>query len=166
MSRPTLTFGILPPNPPPLDLKTYLPNYLFLRSLQRNWSLNGLVHLPVSRPCFEGKLAGGEHYFEQRVPGHPFPVISICFFVSLAINIEHPIIYSSPSTHFTGTSIFVFFHSIPDVLPLEVEDLIISTSEKFDVDLRDFITFLDFFCEDYHCSISPPLESDTSPLEE
>ena len=52
---------------PPLDLDRHLPNYLLVRSFQKNWSLGALVHIPVPRPALRD-IAASDHYFEWRVP--------------------------------------------------------------------------------------------------
>ena len=130
MSVPIPQFDALPLRVPVLNLHTHITNYLFTRSIQRNWSLNGLTHIPFSRPTLDHNIAGGEHYFEQRVPGNPFPVISVCFLVCVAIDIEKPIISHGPSSRFPGISIIISSYTIPDYLPLTVEDIIAGFAES------------------------------------
>ena len=76
---------ITPSAPPLLDLKDNLNNYLLFRSFQKNFSDLALTHIPVYRPGFNGSLVAGDHYFDFRVKGIPYPVISITFYISPSI---------------------------------------------------------------------------------
>jgi hypothetical protein len=76
---------------PPLNLTSHLTNYLLLRSFQLNFSKDTLTHIPVYRPAFNNTLVAGDHHFEFRVPGIPYPVISVTFYCSPNITIPIPL---------------------------------------------------------------------------
>src|SRR5579864_5048431 len=49
MSRPSTIYNPLPVPTPPIDHAAHLNNYYLLRSFQKNWSFDSLVHLSVPR---------------------------------------------------------------------------------------------------------------------
>src|SRR5579864_4681392 len=102
MSRSSHTFNPLPVPTPPIDHTAHINNYYLLRSFQKNWSLDSLVHLSVPRHAFN-QLAAGEHYFEWRVAGNPFPIVSVCFIACPALESATPITYSHLATRFKGS---------------------------------------------------------------
>src|SRR5579864_685062 len=166
MSRPSHTFNPLPIPTPPIDHTAHINNYYLLRSFQKNWSLDSLVHLSVPRHAFN-QLAAGEHYFEWRVAGNPFPIVSVCFIACPALEGPTPITYSHLASRFKGLSLYVIYHTIPDYLPCFIEDAIHELGDSLDIPTSPFITFLDEFINDFYCPISPiqppkpldPLES-------
>jgi hypothetical protein len=89
---------VTPLSIPPLNLETHLPNYLLLRSFQLNFSKDALTHLPVYHPGFNNTLVAGDHYFEFRVPGIPYPVISLTFYCSPNITLPLPLTTSCAGT--------------------------------------------------------------------
>src|SRR5258708_28641932 len=72
MTAPRYSYSALPPNPPTLNLTSHSPNYLLLRSLQKNWTYRSLIHIPIYHPAIG--LVAGDHYFEWRVTANPAPV--------------------------------------------------------------------------------------------
>src|SRR5579864_7514975 len=84
MSFQPSSYNPLPLPVPPIDHTSHINNYCLLRSFQKNWSLDSLVHLNVPRPALN-QLAAGEHYFEWRTAGNPFPVVSICFITCVRV---------------------------------------------------------------------------------
>jgi hypothetical protein len=106
---------------PPLNLTSQLTNYSLLRSFQLNFSKDTLTHLPVYRPAFNNTLVAGDHYFEFRVPGIPYPVISVTFYCSPNITIPIPLV-TSCSGLCSRQEVHYFFHSIPEFVPSAVEE--------------------------------------------
>ena len=149
------SFGTLPPNPPPLNLISHSPNYLLLRSFQKNWTRNSLIHISCYRPVFD--LVAGDHYFEWRVPGNPNPVCSFLLVCAPSITVTKPIVYSAPSANFTGTSCFLFCNIPPIELPTYIEEAILSIGADFDSDISPFVDTLQEFLDDFHRPLSPPI---------
>jgi hypothetical protein len=102
---------VTPSNPPPLNLTTYLNNYLLFRSFQLNFSKGALTHLPVYCPAFNYTFVAGNHYPEYRVPGIPYPVISV-----MNIDFSRRILFSF-SDIFTLSPIPFYCHELKFCLP-------------------------------------------------
>jgi hypothetical protein len=147
---------VTPLSAPPLNLTTHLTNYLLLRSFQLNFSQDGLTHLPVYRPAFENTLVAGDHYFEYRVKGIPYPVISLTFYCSPNITLPLPLTSSCGGSTCAKKEIHCFYHTIPDTLPSAVEDLILDYAQDFGYNLVPFIIVLDSFIESFQRPVSPP----------
>jgi hypothetical protein len=60
MSHTHLLARVTPASLPPLNLTTYLNNYLLLRSFQLNFSKGTLTHLSVYHPAFNNTLVAGD----------------------------------------------------------------------------------------------------------
>ena len=158
--------GVLPANPPPLDLTAFINNYYLLRSFQKNWSSRELLHITVPRPALRD-IAAGEHYFEWRIPGNPKPVVAVTLFACPAINSSNPFCFSNTSPRFDRKSIYVFYHTIPSYIPIFVEDELLQLGNKISSDLSDFLRFLDLFVEDFYRPTSPiTTQPPTIPLED
>jgi hypothetical protein len=146
---------------PPLDLTTHLNNYLLLRSFQKNFSKEALTHIPVYRPAFNNTLVAGDHYFEFRVPGIPYPVISVTFYCSPNITIPLPLTTTCSGIR-ARQEIHCFFHSIPRYIPAAVDEHILAYSASSGHNLIPLCIALDSFFESFHPPISPP----TSPIQQ
>jgi hypothetical protein len=156
---------ITPQVVPLLNLTTHLTNYLLLRSFQLNFSKEALTHLPVYRPAFNKTLVAGDHYFKFRVPGIPYPVISVTFYCSPNITIPIPLV-TSCSGLCCRQEIHCFFHSIPEFIPSAVEEYILAYSASSGHNLIPLLYALDTFFESYHRPISPlpsPTQQPTPP---
>jgi hypothetical protein len=146
---------------PPLNLTTHLNNYLLLRSFQKNFSKDALTHIPVYRPAFNNTLVAGDHYFEFRVPGIPYPVISVTFYCSPNITIPLPLVATCSGIR-ARQEIHCFFHSIPRYIPAAVDEHILAYSASSGHNLIPLCITLDSFFESFHRPISPP----SSPVQE
>ena len=165
MSHLPYTFGNLPPNPPPLNLLSLSPNYLLLYSFQKNWTHHSLIHISCYCPLFN--LIAGDHYFKWRVSGNPNPVCSLLLVCSPSIALSHPIVYSTPSTHFKGISGFIFCNLPPDDLPLHLEESILEVGADTNTNISPLVDILNSFLDNFHRPISPPsipLPLHSSPL--
>src|ERR1700759_4958217 len=151
---------------PPIDLERHLPNYLLVRSFQRNWSLGALVHVPVSRPALRDLAAGG-HYFEWRIPGNPHPVISVLFVCFPAYDSPKPIYTTHQSPRFKGLSVLVFYHTIPHFLGTFILDRTTDVEQTLGAILYLFTQYLKDFIREFHHNPSPPLSPNhpLTPLE-
>jgi hypothetical protein len=157
---------ITPQVVPPLNLTTHLTNYLLLRSFQLNFSKDALTHIPVYQPAFNNTLVAGDHHFKFRVPGIPYPVISITFYCSPNITIPLPLVTSCSGLR-ARQEIHCFFHSIPEFVPSAVEEHILAYSASSGHNLIPLLNHLDSFFESSHCPISPifsPIQQHTPPL--
>jgi hypothetical protein len=151
---------------PPLNLTTHLNNYLLLRSFQKNFSKDALTHIPVYRPAFNNTLVAGDHYFEFRVPGIPYPVISVMFYCSPNITIPIPLTTSCSGLR-ARQEVHCFFHSIPEFVPSAVEEHILAYSASSGHNLIPLLYALDTFFASYHRAITPPsspIQQHTPPL--
>jgi hypothetical protein len=146
---------------PPLNLTTHLTNYLLLRSFQLNFSKDALTHIPVYRPAFNNTLVAGDHYFEFRVPGIPYPVISVTFYCSPNITIPLPLTTTCSGIR-ARQEIHCFFHSIPRYIPAAVDEHILAYSASSGHNLIPLCIALDSFFESFHRPISPP----SSPIQQ
>src|SRR6201992_3085713 len=89
---------------PPMDLDRHLPNYLLVRSFQKNWSLGAFIHVPVSCPALRD-LAAGDHYFKWRIPGNTYLVISVLFACCPAYDSPNPVYTAHQPPRFKGLSV-------------------------------------------------------------
>jgi hypothetical protein len=80
--------------------------------------MHHLTHTPVFRPW--GSLAAGDHYFEWRNKAEPRAFVSILFIITPTSDLSEPIVWSEDSTLFKGTSYFVFYHSLPEKLLIDL----------------------------------------------
>ena len=151
---------VTPASPPPLDLRSNLNNYLLFRSFQTNFSDLGVVHIPVYRPGFNGSLVAGDHYFDFRVKGIPYPVISITFYISPSIITPLPTITSHQSSRFRGIEVSYFWFTIPGRIPSKLEDLVLEFGQTSGHNLCPFLFLLDDFIEAFNRPVTPP----TSPI--
>ena len=147
---------------PPLDLDRHLPNYLLVRSFQKNWSLGALVHVPVSRPALRD-IAAGDHYFEWRIPGNPHPVISVLFACCPAYDSPNPIYTAHQSPRFKGLSVLVFYHTVPHFLGSYLLNRILDVEVALGTNLTLFTKYLEDFVREFHRDPSPSL-SPNAPL--
>jgi hypothetical protein len=145
----------LPTSLPPLDLHTYINNYLLIRSFQRNWTQPSVHHFHLSRPAFDD-IAAGEHYFEYYISGRTQPIASVLFLATPAIEAYDPLTYSHSASRFSGISLYVIYHSIPNFLPSYIEEKIRQIGLIFRADTQPFIQFLDDFIDDFHRPVTPP----------
>src|SRR6201992_4128003 len=132
------------------------------RSFQKNWSLGAFIHVPVLRPALKD-LAAGDHYFEWRIPGNPYPVISVLFACCPAYDSPKPVYTAHQSPHFKGLSVLVFYHTVPHFLGSFLLDRITDIEQALGANLYLFTQYLeDFICE-FHHDPSPPLSHTRPP---
>src|SRR5258708_6819921 len=155
MTDPCYCYNKLPPNPPLLNLTTHAPNYLLLRSLQKNCTYRSLIHIPIYRPAIS--LVAGDHYFEWRIPANLAPVCTVTFFCTPAIHTTTPICFYHISDQFDRICCYILCCSPPDTLPLSIEEAILCIGVDTDTDISVFVDTLNDFLTDYYRPISPIL---------
>src|SRR6201992_3838403 len=146
----------------PIDLDRHLPNYVLVRSFQKNWSLGAFIHVPVSRPALRD-LAAGDHYFKWRIPGHPYPVISVLFACCPAYASPNLVYAAHQPPRFKGLSVLVFYHTVPHFLGTYLLNRILDVEVALGTNLTLFTKYLEDFISEFHRNPSPS-QSPNAPL--
>jgi hypothetical protein len=162
------SFGVLPPILHPFDFQHHLHHYLLTRSYQQNWSVDSILHYPVSRPF--GPIPAGEHHFEWRVPGNPYPVLTVSFIISPIFTTSFPITYSNTCRGIK--CLYLLGNTIHPLLPNVIRNEILEVGAETDIDISPFEALLEDFLLAFYRPVSPlrnlpsPIESPLpSPLE-
>ena len=165
------------PSPPtipqvPLDLAHNLPNYLLLRSFQKNLTKESVRHVTHPRPVSD-QIAAGDHLFECYVSGYSIPVITIGLSICPLFCTPTPSVVLCNNPHTGERHIIIIWNRIPSILPEQVETEIRNLGHARPYNTNYFIFALEEFILNSYRTITPhqtnqttsPSTYNTSPLE-
>ena len=149
---------------PPVDIRSYVNNYLVERSFCDNWTEESLVHFPVKHPA-AGSISAGDHYFEWRIKGRSLPLCMVTFSILPFVNAENPICYHNTSPRTGALNCYIFFYTVPGHLPEQIENTLFNIGDQGNgCNTATFVNFLQDFCTSFYQKVSPTSPS-TNPLE-